>query len=140
MKKTENKSWSGGFFYDERSRKVLLHKRDGKTFINPNKWAFFGGTSKGMETPIQTFMREIKEELSVDLNDFEVVNLCSYFNIDHSTQRNVFFVKSKLKKTDMKLQEGADFDWIPLNQVFKFDLTPYTRKDLEFFIKNYETI
>lgn len=36
----------------------------------------------------------------------------------------------------MTLGEGADFEWIALEKVFRYDLTEKTRMDLEKFIEN----
>ncbi|MEZ4103706.1 MAG: UDP-N-acetylmuramoyl-L-alanine--D-glutamate ligase [Candidatus Paceibacterota bacterium] len=135
--KKEDNFWSGGFLYNEETKSVLLHKRDGDTEINPNKWAFFGGLSEFNESPLETFLREIKEELTVMLDETEVIPLCDYLNEEKKTYRNVFYIKSIMQKSEMKLREGADFDWIPLDKVFDLDLTSLTKKDLKFFIENY---
>lgn len=37
----------------------------------------------------------------------------------------------------MKVQEGADFEWVSLNDVFQLDLTALTIHDLKFFIEKY---
>lgn len=134
---SKNIFWSGGFFYNEESGKVLLHKRDNNTAINPNRWAFFGGTNEGDESPVDTFIREIYEELNVSLKKDNVIELCNYLNEERMTWRNVFFVKNKLDKSEMKLQEGADFEWVPLNEVFGLDLTELTIRDLKFFREKY---
>jgi hypothetical protein len=33
----------------------------------------------------------------------------------------------------MRLHEGADFDWIPIEKVFEYKLTEKTKKDLKKF-------
>jgi 8-oxo-dGTP pyrophosphatase MutT (NUDIX family) len=127
--------FAGGFLYNQKSQSVLLHKRDGNTTVNPHKWGFFGGLSEGEETPIETFMREMKEELDIDLVPDEIMPLCDYLNEERNVWRYVFLVKSDWDKSTMRLGEGADFDWIPLSRVFGFDLTDKTADDLRFFVK-----
>lgn len=127
--------FASGFLYNPKKREVLLHKRDDKTKINPNKWAFFGGSSENEEIAVQTFIREMHEELGIKLSDTEVIPLCDYLNVERDTRRYVFYVVSDKKKEDMVLGEGADFDWIPLDKVFEYDVTDKTRDDLSFFIK-----
>jgi len=34
------------------------------------------------------------------------------------------------------LNEGADFDWVSIDQLDKYALTEKTERDLKFFIKN----
>ena len=127
--------FAGGFLYNPKTQEVLLHKRDDKTDINPNKWAFFGGLSEGDETPVQTFIREMYEELSIKFSKNEVIHLCDYENMERNTHRYSFYAVSDKKKEEMELGEGADFAWIPLDNVFKLDATQKTLDDLNIFIK-----
>lgn len=127
--------FAGGFLYNPKTKEVLLHKRDEKTDVNPNKWGFFGGSSEGDETPVQTFIREMKEELGITLAESEIIPLCDYENIKRNTHRYVFYVVSEKKKSEMVLGEGADFDWILLDRVFEYDLTDKTIVDLNTFIE-----
>lgn len=132
------KFYAGGFLYNPKTKCVLLHKRDGSTKFNPNKWAFFGGLNEGSEMPVQTFTREVKEELDVDVSEGSVKTLCHYLNEELQTYRYVFFAESELEKSEMRLGEGAGYDWILLDEVFVYDLTEKTRLDLEKFVQNYE--
>lgn len=122
--------YAGGFLYNPATKKVLLHKRDTRTKINPGKWAFFGGLSKEGETPIETFIREVKEELGILLESTSIYFLCDYFNPDFNTHRYVFFAITQLPKSAMKLREGEDFEWFTLEEALKLDLTKRTRQDL----------
>lgn len=125
--------WAGGFLYNPKTQSVLLHQRDANTKFNPNKWAFFGGLAEGDETPEQCFIREIKEELNIVVQLEKLIPVCDYLNIEFNTYRYVFCVESELKKDQMKLGEGAGFDWIKLNQIKQYDLTDHTRNDLKQF-------
>ena len=127
--------FASGFLYNPKTKEVLLHKRDGNTDVNPNKWGFFGGSSEGNETPTRTFIREMHEELGIKLVESEIIPLCDYENVKRNTHRYVFYVVSDKKKEEMVLGEGADFDWIPLGKVFEYDATRKTFDDLKTFIK-----
>lgn len=133
-----DKYYSGGFLYNPETRMVLLHKRDVNTKDNPKQWAFFGGLSEIGETPADTFIREIKEELNIDITKDKIKPLCDYFNEERQTYRSIFFVENNLDKSQMKLGEGEDFDWIPLDKVFEYDLTAKTIRDLELFLRIYK--
>jgi len=124
----------GGFLYNPKNQSVLLHKRDGNTTINPHKWGFFGGLSEGKENPKEAWIREMKEELDIDLVPSEIVLLRDYRNEERQTHRYVFFVESNCEKSSLHLGEGADFDWVPLAKVFTYDLTDKTVDDLRFFV------
>ncbi len=128
------KFYAGGFLWNPKTKEVLLHHRDSNTKFNPNKWAFFGGLNEPGEAPKQTFARELKEELNVEVSENEIIPLCDYYNEEFGTYRWVFFVESDLPKSRMRLNEGAGFDWIPLGRVFEYDLSEKPGKDLEAFI------
>lgn len=122
--------YAGGFLYNPDTRCVLLHQRDGNTTHNPNMWAFFGGLAEKGETPKEAFLREMHEELNILLKEEDVKMVCDYFNKEQGTHRHIFFAESHLQKSDMRLGEGADFEWISLDVVEDFDLTEKTRRDL----------
>lgn len=138
MPKEKTLFYAGGFLYNPFRREVLLHLRDGKTSVNPNKWAFFGGMSEGEETPEACCVREWKEELGITVNPQRLIPVCDYLNTDHNTWRYVYMYPSDLLKNQMQLGEGAGFDWIPLENVFEYDLTDKTVHDLRLFLRQQE--
>lgn len=135
MKDKRNKFWAGGFLYNPETNRVLLQKRDSKAPFNPNKWGFFGGTNEGAETPEECLTREWQEELGIKIDVKDLVPLCDYLNDDYDTWRYVFFIKSNFKKSEMKLGEGSDFDWITLEKAIGYDASNKTTKDLQFFLE-----
>lgn len=126
--------YAGGFFYNPKTRSVLLHKRDNKAPVNPDKWGFFGGENEGDEAPVQTFQRELSEELNIEVEKKQIKPLCDYFNQERGIHRYVFLIEGDFDKSKMKLAEGEDFDWISLDKVFEYDLTEKTVRDLKAFI------
>lgn len=135
MESEKAKFWAGGFLYNSKTGSVLLHKRDSKTKVNPDAWAFFGGLNEGDETPEQTFARELQEELTIEIPKEKIESLCDYLNEELQTYRYVFFFESDVKKSEMQLTEGAGFDWVPLEKVFEYDLTEKTARDLKTFLQ-----
>lgn len=132
--KTEN-FHAGGFLYNPETREVLLMLRDGNTPHNPHKWAFFGGLSENGEAPREACAREWREELGIDVKPEELILICDYLNTEHGRWRYSFYKESTLKKSEMTLGEGADFDWVSLDTVFDLDLSTFTRKDLKVFLE-----
>lgn len=127
--------YAGGFLFNPKERMVLLHHRDGNTENYPNKWAFFGGSSEGDETPGQCFVRELNEEIGLEVSQENIHYLRDYFNDFMKRHRHVFYVISDVPVTELTLGEGAGFEWIPLNRVNEYDLTDKTKEDLEFFVQ-----
>jgi 8-oxo-dGTP diphosphatase len=130
----KNKFWAGVILFNSDNKTVLMQKRDNKAPVNPNLWAFFGGTNKQGESPEECIVRELKEELDVEINPGQMKYLRDYFHPKLVTWRYTYIMNFKKNKSDMKLGEGEDFEWIPLDEVLKLDLTGNTRSDLEFFI------
>ena len=131
-----NKFWSGGFLYNPNDSSVLLHKRDSNTKFNPNTWAFFGGLNENGENPVDTFLREMNEEIGIKFNEKEVITLCNYFNEEFQTHRFVFYVTSTRDISDFTLAEGSGLAWVKLNRLGEYRLSSKTSIDLKFFIKN----
>lgn len=125
--------WAGGFLYNPEKKTVFLHKRDGNTTFNPNKWAFFGGKCEGMESPVDGFIRELREEIGLSVLSSNVIPVCDYLNEELQTYRHVFYVESNISKNDLTLGEGAGFDWVPLLEFDQYDLTDKTKQDLDYF-------
>lgn len=129
------KAYVGAFLYNPERKEVLLHKRDGNTQINPHKWAFFGGLMEGVESPTEALVRELNEELGLQVMPEDITPLCDYWNEERDTHRYSFYIVSDKRKDEMTLGEGADFDWITLDTVLEYDLTTKVRKDIEYFLK-----
>src|SRR3989344_37581 len=132
-KEQKPKFYAGGFLYNPKTKSVLLHLRDAKAPVSPNRWGVFGGACEDAETPKQCFIREMREELNIDIKENELIPLGDYFNEERDAWRYVFYVESESDKSQMILGEGADFDWVSLDKVFDYDLTEKTRRDLGTF-------
>jgi len=126
--------YSGAFLYNPKNQSVLLHLRDNNTLRHPGQWAFFGGRNEGDESPEDCCIRELGEELGISAEKEELIPLCNYLNTNQGTWRYIFYIESDREKSSLKLMEGADFDWIPLDKAFEYNLTDKTRADLEKFI------
>lgn len=61
-------SAAGVILRDSEGRILLQHRDDKKEISSPNSWCIFGGRIEKGETPIDCAVREIKEELCIDLS------------------------------------------------------------------------
>jgi DNA-binding transcriptional ArsR family regulator/8-oxo-dGTP pyrophosphatase MutT (NUDIX family) len=126
-----------GFLFDANDHKVLLHLRDGNTFWNPNRWAFFGGNGEASESFRDCFVRELREEIGLSIAPQEAIALRVYRH-KSGQERAVFYVRSAVAVSELTLGEGADMRWIGLDELDRYDLTEATRDDLQFFVAQLE--
>lgn len=130
--------FSGGFLFDPITKRILLHKRDNKTTNNPGLWAFFGGLSEDNEKPIETFIRELGEELGINIKKETISELTNYFNPDFNVHRYVFYTTMN-EQTIFTLNEGERFEWFDFSKAMDLEITNRTRDDLILF-KNLITL
>jgi len=136
--KHPDKYWAGGFLYNPENNSIFLHKRDSNTKFNPNKWAFFGGLNEAQDKdPVECFMRELKEEIGLDVTSDMVLKLCEYMNVELNTYRVVFYVESNISEKELILGEGAGFGWVNLDRVQEYDITDKTYDDLMLFLEKH---
>lgn len=125
--------WSGCFFDDSESRRILLHLRDANTLHNPNSWALFGGLSEPGESPLECLIREINEELAIELpaEDIELL----YSNPSATgTLRHVYKINRYYPLTALKLDERAGLDWHSYDHLHALQITGSAKKDIDAFL------
>ena len=120
----------------EREGKFLLQLRSNVEGIpNPNKWGFFGGCIEEGENPQDTIVREIKEELNINLEK-DKLNLITSGKLEHR-KIHVFEHPCKWDKKDMKLGEGQDFNFFSAKEIFNIKNTaPGLRNFVKEFLVN----
>ena len=94
------------FVNDE--KQVLLLLRDDKSSIPyPNTWDVPGGHVDNDETPEQCIVREMKEEMDLDLEDFQLFSVMEFIDRIEYT----FWKKANLDIKNITLHEGQQLKW-----------------------------
>src|SRR5579859_6359738 len=90
---------------------VLLHLRDDKpTIPYPNMWGLPGGHIEEGETPSQCILREMKEELGIELEAAPLVVAAQRsFGFEYT-----FWAKANFQVEDIALTEGQAIRWFTL--------------------------
>lgn len=102
----------------DRSGKLLIYLRDNKSEIPfPNHWDLFGGHLEEGETPEQALVREVQEELNVELQAwqffrrYECLSGDAYPNIKH-----IYHAQIDRLPADLVLNEGQRLAAIGLSE------------------------
>jgi len=110
---------SASVIFEGKNNTVLLQLRDNKTNNYPEMWGLFGGTIENNETPIQAAVREMKEELGIDLQE---KNLKLFLNIKNGNEEYYIF-RSKFiwNIKDIELKEGKDMKFFSKKEFLKLN-------------------
>lgn len=132
--------FAGAVIFNPLTKKVLMHHRDAKAPINPNLWGFFGGKIEVGESPTEALIRELKEEIGLEVLGQTIKPLSEYVaNFpERPTHRHTFIIRTQVDKDSLALTEGAGLDWFSVEEALKLDLTKHTRQDLEYFKMNFQ--
>lgn len=98
------------------SRQVLLFLRDDiPTIPFPNMWDVPGGHVEPGETPEQCIVREMREEMEMDLSGFSLFSIMDFPDRIEYT----FWKKSNLDIDRITLHEGQRLKWFDREEVEK---------------------
>lgn len=107
-----------GVLIEQKEGKMLFQLRDNNPNIkNRNCWGLFGGGINNNEKPIDAAIRELKEELNLNINK----NQLKLWMIFPGIKKKNYLFKLKLnKKIDsLKLMEGAEIGCFTLPEIRK---------------------
>ncbi len=91
------------------------------------RWEFPGGKIEDDETPQQALIREIHEELSVDIEVGDLIRTIEYDYPQFHLSMDCFF--AKIKSGQLQLNEAEAARWLSKNQLDEVDWLP-ADKDL----------
>ncbi len=104
----------------EYGEKILLVRH---TYGDQSKWSFPGGGTKKGETPIQTAIREVREEVGVDLS--EVKGLGQFTNHLHGREDTVFVFSARITTDTVTIDPGeiAEARWFSREEASRLPLS-----------------
>ncbi len=105
-------------FINDKSHVLLFLRDDIPDIPYPNMWDVPGGHVEEDETPKQCIVREMKEEMELDLNNFHFFSAIDFPDrIEH-----VFWKKENLNIHEINLTEGQCLKWFTHDEVKNTEL------------------
>jgi 8-oxo-dGTP diphosphatase len=130
---TPSKRKGSSIIFVNSLQQVLLFLRDDTPAIPyPNMWDVPGGHVESGETPEECIVREIKEEIGVDLSDFQLFSAIEFSDRIEYT----FWKKADLNIERIHLTEGQCLKWFSAEEVSRIKL-PYGFNQIlgDFFVE-----
>jgi 8-oxo-dGTP diphosphatase len=108
--------------------KVLLQLRCKDERLYPNCWTLPGGKVEEIESPEQAIVREVKEELGLDLCDHHLFKTIVENTQDQIIERHIYWGNISERTENLRLGEGGALKYFPSKSILRlevaFDLKP----------------
>lgn len=109
------------------NNKFLLQLRTADAPSWKNQWILFGGHAEGKETPIQTAIRELEEELGILFGQERMAYLEKMFLPDDEGNPSEYSLFKMSIKPEEKIKpgEGANYDFFTKEEALKLPVPPF---------------
>lgn len=106
-----------------KSNEVLLQHRDHHAPTHPNKWGLWGGRIEEGETPKAALVRELKEELDIEIHEDSLIPFRAYKAHRFGDEWAGFVFHLQDNGTfQYTLLEGSDLRFVSSEAIATFDV------------------
>lgn len=128
------KRYGSSIIFINDKQQILLFLRDDKPGLPyRNMWDVPGGHVEDDETPEDCIVREMKEEMNLDLQDFHLFCQTEFEDRIEYT----YWEKTNLIIADINLMEGQRLKWFTRNEASDTELAYGFNEIVEDFFKNF---
>ena len=113
--------------------KILIAQRNLKK-SQGGLWEFPGGKIEPNETKEEAIIREIKEEMDIDIETKKFIDQKIFNYPDKDI--NLIAIECKQIKGDIKLNEHEDFKWVNKNELKNFNFAPADKFIIKTILEN----
>lgn len=113
--------------------KILIAQRNLKK-SQGGLWEFPGGKIEPNETKEESIIREIKEEMDIDIETKKFIDQKIFNYPDKDI--NLIAIECKQIKGDIKLNEHEDFKWVNKNELKNFNFAPADKFIINTILEN----
>lgn len=113
----------------KKSNKYLCVQRKAEKQL-AYKWEFPGGKFEYNETPTQALIRELKEELAVDITNISLINNYQY-DYGFGKYDLYFFKCDIIDDSNIILSEHIQYGWFTLNEIDNIDFVLSSKEVLK---------
>jgi 8-oxo-dGTP diphosphatase len=122
----------------DRDARLLIYLRDDNPQIPfPNHWDFFGGHLEQGETPEQALVREVEEEIGIELKAWSLFRLyhCSQGDV-YPNLKHIFWARIDRTAEELSLREGQRLIGIERDETNRIRFANILGQILEDFIES----
>ena len=125
---------SMGIILDSEDKILIAQRNLQKNF--GGMWEFPGGKLEAYEFPEQALIRELKEELSIDV---EVLRSFSPYDYKDATIKISFYpIQCKIVGGMIVNNEHQEFKFIPIKEIHNFEFAPPDYETVDLVKENFE--
>ena len=116
---------------------LFFQERDECAQINPNRIAPFGGGIESGESDVACILRELREELNVELTENDLVHI-DWFKSDRTPKIWLsLFLVDDVEYDKLTLKEGKSIAKLTLTQALESEqVTLFTKRVLKYIIEH----
>jgi len=108
-----------------RGSKILLGRRSSSRKFYPNVWDLIGGHCEDRESPEQTLLRELQEELGITPTEFQKIDILDEPNADiyGAYQYHIYLVTDwNGMPHNQQPQEHSEIQWFSIEEALQLEL------------------